>query len=135
MKRWRAWLFAELVVVLLIGVVLSSCLRLGPSSSVPQPAQVDREHGLNPSPPSLLYAAPARRSANWEASRPRAAPAESYAPLSNSSIQIGLLRADDTGPPWLDSRGPPGSDDVGPAVKVVRLPVPPAANQRGGLHS
>lgn len=130
MKRWRAWLFAGLVVV----VFLSLCLRLGLPTRVPKQSQVGRERWLDPSHPSVPCAAPAWRSWNSEASRTRAGPEESFAPLS-FSIRSALLSVDDTGPPWLDSRGPPGSGSVGPAVKVVRLPVPPVANKRGRLPS
>ena len=80
--------------------------------------------------PAVAVMVPAVKSAKFslhlEAKRNRAGPDECPPLLSNFSLDHAPLRADDTGPPWIDPRGPPALVRTVPRSKLQGPPGPPA---------
>jgi hypothetical protein len=110
MKRYTPWLF--------VAFVLAFLLTLGPDPDRPTRVFLDSPLGRASCSdvsrllvPAVAVMVPAVRPAKlWlhlEARQSRAG-ADEYLPLlSNFSLDRAPLRADDTGPPGIDLRGPP----------------------------
>jgi hypothetical protein len=121
MKRCGPWLF--------VGFVLAILLTLGLRPDRPTRVFLDSPLGRAPCldlyrvfDPAATVAAvkPAKFSLHLEAGRSRAGPDECLPLFCNFSVDHASLRADDTGPPWIDLRGPPVLSSNGPAVEVAR---------------
>jgi hypothetical protein len=126
MKRCGPWLFVGFVLAILI-------LGLRPD----RPTRVFLDSPIGRafcSDVSCLFVPavkPAKFSLHLEARRSRAGPHECLPLLSNFSLDHAPLRADDTGPPWIDLRGSPGLVRMPPRLKLQGPPGPPAAPQKG----
>jgi hypothetical protein len=116
MKRCHPWL--------LLGFVLVILLILGLRPDRPTRVSLDSPHRACKLPgliPSLIRRfKPAKFLLQLEARRSRAAPDECLPVLSNFSFDLAPLRADDTGPPWIDLHGPPVLVPTAPRVEVAR---------------
>lgn len=136
MKRYAPWLFVAFVLALLL------TLGLGPD----RPTRVFLDWPLGPAScldlsrllvPAVPVMAPAVRPAKFwlhlEARQSRAGPDESIPLRSNFSFDHALLRADDTGPPWIDLCGPPVLLRAAPRLKLQGPPGPPAAPKGGNF--
>lgn len=134
MKRYAPWLFVAFV----LAILLTLGLRPDP------PTRVFLDSPIGPAPcldlsrlfdPAVMVPAvkPAQFSLHLEARRNRAGPDECLPLLllSNFSLDHAPLRADDTGPPWIDLRGPQCLVRRARQLKLQGPPGLPAAHQRG----
>lgn len=121
MKRYAPWLFVAFVLALLL------TLGLGPDrpTRVPLDSPLGRASCVDVSRllvPAVAVMVPAVRPAKFwlhlEARQSRAGPDEWLPLLSNFSLDRAPLRADDTGPPGIDLRGPPVLVQAAPRLKL-----------------
>lgn len=116
MKLCRSWF--------LVGFVLAIFLILGLRPD--RPTRVSLDSLIGPaSYPDLSHLCiprvkPAKFTLQLEARRSRAGPDECLPVISNFSFDLAPLRADDTGPPWIDLHGPPVLVPTAPRVEVAR---------------
>lgn len=99
MKRWLGWALSGLGVCLLLALGRPEAGR--GVESRPCVAAWGRSVGVWEEP---SLAPPTTAPAAWKA-RPRQA---HTTPSESRAIHLALLTEGDVGPPWLDSRGPPG---------------------------
>ena len=128
MKRCRPWLLVGFVLAILIILVFHPDRPT--RVSLDSPHRACKLPGLIP--PLIPRVKPAKFSLQLEARRTRAAPDECLPVLSNSSFDHAPLRAEDTGPPWIDLHGPPVLVRTA-AVEVVR-PAGPAGRPLKGAN-
>jgi hypothetical protein len=132
MKRCGPWLFVGFV----LAILLTLGLRPDRPTRVFLDSPIGRAPGLDLSRPLVVPAVKlAKFSLHLEAGCSRAGPDECLPLLSNFSVDHASLRANDTGPPWIDLRGPPVLVRTAPRLKLQGPPVPPADPQGGKLPS
>jgi hypothetical protein len=133
MKRCSPWLLVGFVLAILLirdlrpdrptRVFLDSPIGRAPCLDVSRlfvPAVAVMVSAVKPAKFSLKF------SLHREARRSRAGPDECLSLLSNFSLGHAPLRADDTGPPWIDFRGPPVLVRTAPRLKLQGPADPPA---------
>jgi len=137
MKRYAPWLLVAIVLALLLtlGLCADRPTRVFLDSSTGRASYLYVSRLLVPAVAVMIPAVkPGKFWLYLEAKRRRAGPDESLPLRSNFSFDHALLRADDTGPPWIDLCGPPNVGSSGSAVEVARpqrgeLPSEPAKNE------
>jgi hypothetical protein len=133
MKRCARWLFIAFVLAFLLtlGLRPDRPTRVFFDSPIGRASCLDVSHlFLVPAVAVMVPAVkPGKFWLHLEARRSRVGPSECLTPLSNFSLDRVPLRADDTGPPWIDLRGPPVLVRAAPRLK---LQGPPAARKRRG---
>jgi hypothetical protein len=135
MKRCAPWLFVAFVLAFL----LTLGLRPDRATRMFLDSPIGRASCLDVSVPAVAVMVPAVKPAKFrlhlEARRSRAGPDECLPLLSNFSLDYAPLHADDTGPPWIDLRGPPMLVRTAPRLKLQGPPGPPAAPKGEKLPS
>ena len=136
MKRCGPWL--------LVGFVLALLLTLGPCADRPTRVFLNSPIGRASYlvsrllVPAVAVMVPAVQSAKFclppEARRSRAGPDECLPVLANFSLNHAPLRADDTGPPWIDLCGPPVLVRTAPTAEVARPAGPAGGPPKGGIY-
>ena len=137
MKRYAPWLLVAIVLALLLtlGLCADRPTRVFLDSSTGRASYLYVSRLLVPAVAVMVPAVkPGKFWLHLEAKRSRAGPDESLPLRSSFSFDHALLRADDTGPPWIDLCGPPNVGSSGSAVEVARpqrgeLPSEPAKNE------
>jgi len=134
MKRYAPWL--------LVAFVLALLLTLGRPTRMFLDSPIGRASYLNISRfsvPAVAVMIPALKPGKFwlhlEARRSRVASDESILLRSNFSFDHALLRADDTGPPWIDLCGSPRVASSRPPVEVAKPAGPAGGPQREELPS
>jgi hypothetical protein len=132
MKRCARWLFVAFVLAILLtlGLRPDRATRVFLDSPIGRAPCLILSRVFDPAV-TVLAVKSAQFSLHLEARRSRAGPDECLPLLSNFSLDHALLRADDTGPPWIDLHGPPVLVRTAPQLKLQGPPGPPAAPQRG----
>ena len=123
MKRYSPWLLAAFVLALLLtlGLCADRPTRVFLDSPIGRASYLDISRLLVPAVAVMVPAVkPGKFWLHLEARRSRAGPDESIPLRSNFSFDHALLRADDTGPPWIDLCGPPSVASSRSAVEVAR---------------
>ena len=134
MKRYSPWLLAAFVLALLLtlGLCADRPTRVFLDSPIGRASYLDTSRLLVPAVAVMVPAVkPGKFWLHLEARRSRAGPDESIPLRSNFSFDHALLRADDTGPPWIDLCGPPVLLRAAPRLKLQGPPGPPAAPKGG----
>ena len=128
MKRCDPWLLVGFVLaILILGLRPDRPTRVFLDSSMGRAACSDGSRLFVPAVAVIIRAVkPAKFSLQLEAKRSSAGPDECPPLLSNFSLDHAPLRADDTGPPWIDPRGPPALVRTVPRSKLQGPPGPPA---------
>lgn len=121
MKRCGRWFFIGFV----LAILLTLCPRPGRRTAVFLDPPIGRAHAADFSRLLVPAVEPAEPYLYLEARRSRAGPDQCLAPLYNFSIEHAPLRADDTGPPWIDPRGPPVLVPTAQRSRLQGPPVPP----------
>jgi len=138
MKRCGPWLFVGFVlaILLILGLRPDRPTRMFLDSPIGRASCLDVSRLFVPAVAVMLPAVkPAKFSLPLEARRSRAGPDECLPLLSNCSLDHAPLRADDTGPPWIDLRGPPVLVRTAPAVEVARPAGAAGGSKKGKLPS
>jgi hypothetical protein len=123
MKRCGPWLFVGFVLAILVilGLRPDRPTRVFLDSPIGRPSCLEISRLFVPAVAVMVPAVqPAKFWLPPEARRSRAGPDECLPLLSNFSLNHAPLRADDTGPPWIDLRGPPVLVRTAPAAEVAR---------------
>ena len=138
MKRYAPWLLVAFVLALLLtlGLCADRPTRMFLDSPTGRASYLDISRLLVPAVAVMVPAVkPGKFWLHLEARRSRAGPDESIPLRSNFSFDHALLRADDTGPPWIDLCGPPSVASSRSAVEVARPAGPAGGPQREELPS
>lgn len=138
MKRYAPGLLVVFVLALLLtlGLCADRPTRVFLDSTIGRASYLDISRLLVPAVAVMVPAVkPGKFWLHLEARRSRAGPDESIPLRSNFSFDHALLRADDTGPPWIDLCGPPSVASSRSAVEVARPAGPAGGPQRGELPS
>jgi hypothetical protein len=137
MKRCGPWLLVGFVLAILLipGLHPIRPTRVFLDSSIGRASCLDVSRLLVP---AVAVMVPAVQSAKFclppEARRSRAGPDECLPVLANFSLNHAPLRADDTGPPWIDLRGPPVLVRTAPTAEVARPAGPAGGPPKGGIY-
>ena len=134
MKRYAPWLLVAFVLapLLSLGLCADRTTRMFLDSPIGPASYLDISRLLVPAVAVMVPAVkPGKFWLHLEARRSRAGPDESIPLRSNFSFDHALLRADDTGPPWIDLCGPPVLLRVAPRLKLQGPPGPLAALKGG----
>ena len=134
MKRYSPWLLAAFVLALLLtlGLCADRPTRVFLDSPIGRASYLDISRLLVPAVAVMVPAVkPGKFWLHLEARRSRAGPDESIPLRSNFSFDHALLRAYDTGPPWIDLCGPSVLLRVAPRLKLQR-PAGSAGGPQGG---
>jgi hypothetical protein len=128
MKRYAPWLLVAFVLALLLplGLRADRPTRVFLDSPIGRASYLDISRLLVPA----VAVKPGKFWLHLEARRSRAGPDESIPLRSNFSFDHALLRADDTGPPWIDLCGPPVSLRAAPRLKLQGPPGSPVGLPR-----
>jgi hypothetical protein len=135
MKRYAPWLLVAFVLALLLtlGLGADRPTRVFLDSPTGRASYFDVSRLLVPAVAVMVPAVkPGKFWLHLEAKRSRAGPDESLPLRSNFSFDHALLRADDTGPPWIDLCGPLALVRAVPRLEVARPAGPAGGPQRGG---
>jgi len=139
MKRYAPWLFVAFVLALLLtlGLGPDRPTRVFLASPLGRASCSDVSRLLVPAVAVMVPAVrPAKFWLHLEARQSRAGADECLPLLSNFSLDRAPLRADDTGPPGIDLRGPPVLVRAAPRLKLQGGSAgPPAGHQKGKLLS
>jgi len=135
MKRQTPWFLVAFVLALLLtlGLCADRPTRVFLDSPIGRASYLDISRLLVP---AVAVIVPGVEPGIWlhlETKRSRAGPDESIPLCSNFSFDHALLRADDTGPPWIDLCGPPVLLQAAPRLKLQGPPGPPAAPKGGNF--
>ena len=138
MKRYAPWLLVAFVLALLLtlGLCADRPTRMFLDSPIGRASSLDISRLLVPAVAVMVPAV--KLGKFWlhlEVRRSRAGPDESIPLRSNFSFDHALLRADDTGPPWIDLCGPPVLLRAAPRLKLQGPPGFAGGPQRGELPS
>ena len=135
MKRQAPWFLVAFVLALLtLGLCADRPTRVFLDSPTGRASYLDISRLLVPAVAVIVPAVkPGKFWLQLEARRIRPGPDESIPLRSNFSFNHALLRADDTGPPWIDLCGPPVLLRAAPRLKLQGPPGPPAAPKEGNL--
>ena len=128
MKRYSPWLLAAFVLALLLtlGLCADRPTRVFLDSPIGRASYLDISRLLVPAVAVMVPAVkPGKFWLHLEARQSRAGPDESIPLRSNFSFDHALLRADDTGPPWIDLCGPPVLLRAAPRLKLQGPPAGP----------
>jgi len=134
MKRCGPWLFVGFVLAILLipGLHPIRPTRVFLDSSIGRASCLDISRLFVPAVAIMVPAVqPAKFWLPPEARRSRAGPDERLPLFSNFSLNDAPLRADDTGPPCIDLRGPPVLVRTAPVAEVAR-PAGPAGGPPKG---
>jgi hypothetical protein len=130
MKRYAPWLLVAFVLALLLtlGLCADRPARVFLDSPIGRASYMDVSRLLVPAIAVMVPTVkPGKFWLHPEARRSRAGPDESLPLRSNFSFDHALLRADDTGPPWIDLHGPTVLVRTAPRLKLQGSPGAPAA--------
>jgi hypothetical protein len=135
MKRCGPWLFVGFVLAILLpGLHPVRPTLVFLDSPIGRASRLDVSRLFVPAVAVMVPAVqPAKFWLPPEARRSRAGPDQCLPLLSNFSLNHAPLRADDTGPPWIDLRGPQCWFERLPRLKLQGPPGPPVGLRRGEL--
>ena len=136
MKRYAPGLLVVFVLALLLtlGLCADRPTRVFLDSTIGRASYLDISRLLVPAVAVMVPAVkPGKFWLHLEARRSRAGPDESIPLRSNFSFDHALLRADDTGPPWIDLCGPPSVASSRSAVEVARPAGPAGGPPKGEI--
>ena len=129
MKRHAPWFLVAFVLALLLtpGLCADRPTLVFLDSPIRRASYLDVSRLLVPAVAVMVPAVkPGKFWLHLEARRSRAGTDEPISLRSNFSFDHALLRADDTGPPWIDLCGPPVLLRAAPQLKLQGPPGPPA---------
>jgi hypothetical protein len=134
MKAYAPWLLVAFVLALLLtlGLCADRPTRVFLDSPMGRASYLDISRLLVPAVAVMVPAVkPDKFWLHLEARQSQAGSDESLPLRSNFAFDHALLRADDTGPPWIDLCGPPVLLRAAPRLKLQGPPVPAGVPPKG----